>query len=147
MKKFFVYSTMLSLTTALQAQKPMNVVLFVADDISAREFAFYNSSKWTGDRLAKTPMMDKMAEEGCFVETMWAATICKPSRITLMTGSYAHNHKLWDNRHIALSARGLYGLRKFAVDNGNYRPRIWLRDYVGFKNTYHRRRRNDEYGF
>ena len=85
-----------------------NVILIVADDISAREFPFYESSKWSGDRRAKTPMMDRLAEEGCFIETMWATTICKPSRVALMNGTYAHRNKYWDNRHIGMDCRTVY---------------------------------------
>ena len=87
----------------------MNVILVVADDISAREFPFYESSTFTGGRRAKTPMMDKMSENGgCFVETFWASTICKPSRVQLMTGTYAYRNKYWDNRHIGMDCRTVY---------------------------------------
>ncbi|MEM0964958.1 MAG: sulfatase-like hydrolase/transferase [Verrucomicrobiota bacterium] len=92
---------------AVASEKP-NVILIVADDISPREFPFYESSKWTGDRLAKTPMMDRLAEAGCFVETMWATTICKPSRVSLMNGTYAHRNKYWDNRHIGTDCHNIY---------------------------------------
>lgn len=89
--------------------KPMNVILVVADDISSREFPFYESTKWTGDRRARTPMMDRMAVDGgCFVETFWAATICKPSRVLLMNGTYAYNNKYWDNKHIGADCRNVY---------------------------------------
>ncbi|MFD2256542.1 sulfatase-like hydrolase/transferase [Luteolibacter algae] len=85
-----------------------NVILIVADDISAREFPFYGSSKWSDGRRARTPMMDRLAKEGCFVETMWAATICKPSRVSLLTGTYAHQNKYWDNGHIGVDCRTTY---------------------------------------
>lgn len=89
--------------------KPKNVILVMADDISAREFPFYESTKWTGDRRAKTPVMDKMAEAGgCFIETVWNCTICKPSRVQIMNGTYASNNKYWDNRHIGSDCRTIY---------------------------------------
>lgn len=91
----------------LSAKQP-NVILIMADDISAREFPFYESSKWTGERRAKTPQMDLLAEEGCFVETMWAATICKPSRVSLMNGTYSYQNKYWDNAHIGSDCRASY---------------------------------------
>ncbi|VGO21511.1 sulfatase-like hydrolase/transferase [Pontiella sulfatireligans] len=89
--------------------RPRNVILVVADDISAREFPFYESSMFTGDRRAKTPMMDRMAENGgCFIETFWAATICKPSGVLLMNGTYACNNKYWDNSHIGADCNNTY---------------------------------------
>ena len=90
-------------------ENPMNVILVMADDISAREFPFYESTKWTGERRAKTPVMDKMAEVGgCFIETAWNCTICKPSRVNIMNGTYASNNKYWDNRHIGADCHNIY---------------------------------------
>ncbi|MDF7825160.1 sulfatase-like hydrolase/transferase [Pontiellaceae bacterium B12227] len=89
--------------------KPMNVILVMADDISAREFPMYESTKWSDGRRADTPMMDRMVKKGgCFVETFWAATICKPSRVLLMNGTYAYNNKYWDNKHIGADCRTVY---------------------------------------
>ncbi|VGO21512.1 sulfatase-like hydrolase/transferase [Pontiella sulfatireligans] len=83
-----------------------NVIIILADDISAREFPAYGSSVWsdlkgwnTSDPAcrAQTPVLDQMAEQGCWIKTTWAATICSPSRAMLMTGRYAHLHKWWHN--------------------------------------------------
>ncbi|PKQ64525.1 sulfatase [Labilibaculum filiforme] len=77
-----------------------------ADDISAREIPIYGSSVWsppeggnTSDTnyRAKTPVMDKMAKDGCWFSTAWGATVCSPSRAMMMTGRYAHLHKWWHN--------------------------------------------------
>lgn len=94
-------------SNALAADTP-NVILIVADDISAREFPFYESTRWSGDRRAKTPMMDRLADQGCFIETVWSATICKPTRVSMMNGTYAHRNKYWDNRHIGMDCRTVY---------------------------------------
>ncbi|GAA4953202.1 hypothetical protein GCM10023314_28480 [Algibacter agarivorans] len=81
--------------------------MLYADDISARELPVYSSDTWsalTGEDTsnqkyrAKTPILDQLAEEGCFVETAWAATVCSPSRAMMMTGRYAHLHKWWHNK-------------------------------------------------
>ncbi|MFR9651123.1 MAG: sulfatase-like hydrolase/transferase [Rikenellaceae bacterium] len=88
------------------ATKP-NVVLLFADDISAREFPIYGSSVWSdlrGDNTqdpalrASTPVMDRLANEGCWINTCWAATVSSPSRAQMMTGRYAHIHKWWENK-------------------------------------------------
>lgn len=87
------------------AGKP-NVIIVFADDISAREFPFYGSSTWTDTQgkdtqdpafRAKTPVLDRLAEEGAWATNCWAATICSPSRAMMMTGRYASLHKWWHN--------------------------------------------------
>ncbi|MGL6314324.1 sulfatase-like hydrolase/transferase [Vibrio sp. WXL103] len=84
-----------------------NVILIYADDISARELPIYGSSQWSGFRgesvsdpskLATTPVLDRIASEGAFIETAWAATVCSPSRAMMMTGRYASIHKWWHNK-------------------------------------------------
>lgn len=84
-----------------------NIVLIFADDISARELPIYKSSVWSpptgGDTSdpafqAQTPVLDRMAQEGCWIKTAWAAVVCSPSRAMMMTGRYAHLHKWWSNK-------------------------------------------------
>ena len=91
----------------LGAAPQPNVIVYFADDISAREFPIYGSTVWSkplaGDTTdpsyrAKTPVIDKMAQEGCWVKNAWAATVCSPSRAMMMTGRYAHLHKWWENK-------------------------------------------------
>ena len=88
------------------AEKP-NVILYFADDISAREFPIYGSTVWTDPHKkdtqdpkyrAKMPVVDRLAEEGVWVKNVWAATVCGPSRAMMMTGRYAHLHKWWHNK-------------------------------------------------
>ena len=105
--KIFLFIISGVISVAAFAKQP-NVILIVADDISAREFPFYGSPKWSDGRQAKTPMMDRLAEEGCFIETMWAATICKPSRVCMMNGTYSYKNKYWDNRHIGTDCWNTY---------------------------------------
>lgn len=100
------YSLALLSSTALAKEKP-NVVVIFADDISAREFPIYGSSVWSkpdgGDcsdqkYRAQTPVIDRLAKEGCWIKTCWAATVSSPSRAQMMTGRYAHLHKWWHNK-------------------------------------------------
>ncbi len=90
----------------LLAEKKPNIIIYFADDISAREFPIYGSDVWIGPdkedsrdpkHLAATPVMDRLAHEGCWVKTAWAATVCSPSRAMMMTGRFAHLHKWWHN--------------------------------------------------
>lgn len=88
------------------SSKP-NVVIIFADDISPRELPIYGSTVWskpggldTSDPKyrARTPVLDNLATEGCYFETVWGATVCMPSRAMIMTGRYATRTKWWDNR-------------------------------------------------
>src|SRR5215813_14290865 len=45
-----------------------------------------------GDRLARTPTLDKLAREGILYERCFAQPVCAPSRFTLITGMYAVSH-------------------------------------------------------
>lgn len=88
--------------------KQPNIILLFADDISARELPIYGSTTWSpspqgGDTSdpafrAKTPVLDRLAKEGVWIKTAWAATVCSPSRAMMMTGRYAHLHKWWHNK-------------------------------------------------
>lgn len=45
-----------------------------------------------GDRLARTPTLDKLASQGVLYERCFAQPVCAPSRFTLITGMYAVSH-------------------------------------------------------
>ncbi|MGE4490672.1 MAG: sulfatase-like hydrolase/transferase [Kiritimatiellales bacterium] len=95
-----------------QTKEKLNIIVVLADDISAREFPGYGSSVWSAPRekfyqensnpayRAQTPMLDRLAKEGAVIRTAWANAVCSPSRATLMTGRYAHLHKWWQNSDI-----------------------------------------------
>ncbi|TWU62031.1 sulfatase-like hydrolase/transferase [Crateriforma conspicua] len=85
-----------------------NIIIVFADDISAREFPIYGSSVWTKEKgvdtsdrafRAETPVLNQMAQEGCWIKTAWASVVCSPSRAMMMTGRYAHLHKWWQNSY------------------------------------------------
>jgi len=92
----------------INAAERLNIILVYADDISARELPIYGSSTWTKGKgedssdvsvRANTPVLDQMAQEGCWVKTAWASVVCSPSRAMMMTGRYAHIHKWWNNSY------------------------------------------------
>jgi arylsulfatase A len=62
------------------AAKP-NIVLILADDVGADMFSCYGQPQ-----AAKTPNIDRLAEEGVQFETCFAPAICGPSRALIMTG-------------------------------------------------------------
>ena len=97
----------LSFSETKKAEQRMNIVIIFADDISARELPVYGSSVWSkpdkGDTSnpqfrAKTPVLNRLAREGCYFQNAWASVVCSPSRAMMMTGRYAHLHKWWTNK-------------------------------------------------
>ncbi|MGC6505418.1 MAG: sulfatase-like hydrolase/transferase [Coraliomargaritaceae bacterium] len=119
---FLLLIFLIGLFTSLHAAetKP-NIIIYYADDISAREFPLYGSSVWTApdrsestdrEHLARMPVVDRLANEGCWIQTAWSTTVCMPARAMMMTGRYAHLHKWWHNKD-----KGEY-----IDDKGRYQP-------------------------
>lgn len=72
--------------------KKNNVVLIMADQLRKDYLGCY------GNPYVNTPNIDRIAEMGirfqnCFVNN----PICMPSRMSIFTGMYVHNHQLWAN--------------------------------------------------
>lgn len=59
-----------------------NIILILADDLSAKEFSCY------GGEGISTPTLDRMAKEGVMFQTAWTSPVCGPSRAMLLTGRY-----------------------------------------------------------
>ena len=63
--------------------KQPNVVLIMADDLGYHDLGCYGHPK------IKTPVLDRLAKHGVKLTGFYAgATVCTPSRIALLTGSY-----------------------------------------------------------
>ena len=68
---------------ALPGSNQPNVILMMADDLG------YNDLSCYGSKRQKTPVLDKLAEEGLRMTSFYAgATVCTPSRMALLTGAY-----------------------------------------------------------
>jgi arylsulfatase A-like enzyme len=69
-------------SNALAAEKP-NLIWIMADDLGYGELGCY------GQKVIKTPNIDRMAAEGMrFTQFYAGATVCAPSRSVLMTGQH-----------------------------------------------------------
>ncbi len=68
------------LTPALLIAAPPNVILFIADDVSASDLGCY------GSRTARTPHIDRLAAAGRrFDEAYLPACSCRPHRSRVIT--------------------------------------------------------------
>jgi N-sulfoglucosamine sulfohydrolase len=64
-----------------------NFIFFITDDISAEDIGPY------GNRNIHTPNLDRMAAESLVFERAYLVTSsCSPSRCSIITGRYPHNH-------------------------------------------------------
>lgn len=73
-----------------RVQRP-NVILVLADDLSARDLALYGGS-------VRTPVLERMARTGVFFHDAWSAPLCGPSRAILHTGKYPHHQGYYENQ-------------------------------------------------
>ncbi len=71
--------------------KRLNVIFILTDDQRYDEMGFMNP-------ILNTPNMDKLAETGVFFKNAFVTTsLCSPSRASILTGQYMHNHGVVDN--------------------------------------------------
>ncbi len=75
------------------ARQTPNILFIMADDHAAHALSCYGSC------LNTTPNLDRLAREGmrfanCFVTN----SLCAPSRATVLTGKYSHQHGTIDNQ-------------------------------------------------
>ena len=77
-----------------QAQpKRRNIVFILTDDHRYDAIGFLK-----GQAFLETPHMDSMAREGAHCKNAFVTTaLCSPSRASILTGQYAHKHKIVDN--------------------------------------------------
>jgi choline-sulfatase len=72
--------------------KPKNVLIIMTDQHMPSALGI------RGDTIAKTPNLDALAHSGVRFEHAYCADpVCVPSRASLLTGLYAHNHKAYSN--------------------------------------------------
>ncbi len=72
---------------------PKTIIFILADDHR------YDFMGFTGKVAGlQTPNLDRLAHEGAHVQNAFVSTaLCSPSRASILTGQYAHTHKVVDN--------------------------------------------------
>ena len=84
-----------------------------------------------GNKICRTPNLDRLAAEGTqFDQAYTVSPVCSPSRASLMSGLYPHNHGVMINTHIAPAwSRGL------STDTPTFSGRLkeagYVLDYAG----------------
>lgn len=83
----------MSSVAAAAQTAPRNVVFILTDDHRYDAIGFLKGQPWL-----ETPNMDRLAREGAHFENAFVTTaLCSPSRASILTGRYAHEHKIVDN--------------------------------------------------
>ena len=76
----------------IDGAKPMNVIYILSDDHR------YDVMSFLGHPWVETPAMDALARDGVYFENAVVTTsLCSPSRASVLTGQYMHNHGVVDN--------------------------------------------------
>lgn len=81
------------LLNAQAPKKKRNVIFILTDDHRYDAMGFLKGQSWL-----QTPQMDRMAAEGVHFKNAFVTTaLCSPSRASILTGVYAHRHRIVDN--------------------------------------------------
>ncbi len=76
----------------LAGETPRNIIFILADDHR------FDAMGFAGHPFLETPNLDRMAKDGAwFPNTFVTTSLCSPSRASIVTGQYAHNHNVVDN--------------------------------------------------
>ena len=73
--------------------EPLNVIFILSDDHRHDFMGFTGKIPWL-----QTPGFDRLAREGAWFRNAFVTTaLCSPSRATILTGQYSHEHTIVDN--------------------------------------------------
>lgn len=73
--------------------KQYNIVYILLDDQRYDAMGFLK-----GQKFLQTPNMDSIAKNGVYLPNAFVTTsLCSPSRASILTGQYAHRHRVVDN--------------------------------------------------
>lgn len=74
-------------------QKQYNIIFILLDDQRYDAMGFLQ-----GQSFLETPNMDAVARSGAYLPNAYVTTaLCSPSRASILTGQYAHRHRVVDN--------------------------------------------------
>ncbi|MEZ6066265.1 MAG: sulfatase [Planctomycetaceae bacterium] len=78
----------------IEGSRPRNVVFILVDDHR------FDAMGCMGHPFLETPNMDRLAAGGANLTAAYVTTsLCSPSRASILTGQYAHQHRVVDNNN------------------------------------------------
>jgi arylsulfatase A-like enzyme len=150
--KWFGFFIMMLLSSWAQGAPP-NIILILADDLGYGDIGSY------GQKVIKTPELDRMAREGMrFTHFYAGATVCAPSRCVLLTGKHQGQARIRGNgpeAKVKLEAEdvtiaevlkeqgyrthlyGKWGLGEMDIAESGLPRRQGFDDFLGFLNHVH----------
>jgi N-acetylglucosamine-6-sulfatase len=79
---------------SLPGAKPRNIIFILTDDQR------YDALGFMGHPFLETPHLDSLARNGVHLKNAFVTTaLCSPSRASILTGLYAHRHRVVDNNN------------------------------------------------
>lgn len=79
----------------LSKLSPRNIIFILTDDHRYDALGFLKAQTFI-----KTPNLDRLANGGAYLPNAFVTTsLCSPSRASILTGLYAHKHKVVDNQN------------------------------------------------
>jgi len=92
-RRGFLAATAAAAAASGQSAAPPNILFLMADEHR------YDALGCAGNESVHTPNLDRLAGEGVrFTNTYCQAPLCQPSRASIITGKYIHQHGLTWNR-------------------------------------------------
>ena len=123
---------------------PRNVVIILSDDHRYDFMGFMpGAPAWL-----RTPNLDRMRREGAHLRNAFVTTsLCSPSRASILTGQYAHRHRVVDNtspippgtvvfpQHLERAGYATAYLGKWHMgeDQGSDQPRPGFDQWISFR--------------
>ena len=90
-----LFATAVAILPCHAANSKPNIVFILSDDLAMGDVGCY------GQKLIKTPCLDRMAQEGTrFTQAYCGTSVCAPSRSSLMTGLHIGHCPVRANREI-----------------------------------------------
>ncbi|WP_353722040.1 sulfatase-like hydrolase/transferase [Dyadobacter sp. 676] len=132
MKKYFLLVALFATSflchhSPAQTPKPArpNIVFILADDLG------YGDVGFNGQKLIKTPNIDRLAREGMIFSQFYAGTsVCAPSRSSLLTGQHTGHTYIRGNKSVEPEGQQPIAdsvitlaeiLKKVGIYNGRFR--------------------------
>ena len=92
---------MIACSATAGESRPPNVVVFLVDDLGARDVGCYGSTFY------ETPNVDRLAAEGMrFTAAYSTCPVCSPTRASMMTGRYPQRSGITDFIHVGREPAG-----------------------------------------